>query len=96
MTIHHTDLLMQSSFVKLVDEHFNNPIDVFLKDTPVFWYSEKLTIDHLTMAPCLIMIKAQSKLWEVVPIKVKQYRQRVLEAFPATKGKFNMLNELLV
>jgi glutathione S-transferase len=81
----------KKSFAKLMDEHFKTLTDVFLKDTP-FCYSDEPTIADLAVAPCLTFIKARAKFWEAVPGKVKQYYERVLEAFPETKENFDMLD----
>ena len=81
----------QTSFSKLLNEHFVTLTDVFLKDTP-FCYSDKPTIADLAIAPCLTFIKARGKFWECVPGKVKEYYTRVLEAFPETKENFDMLD----
>jgi len=81
----------KKDFKTLCDTHFKTLTTVFLKDTK-FAYSDTPTIADLAIAPCLTFIKARSKFWEAVPQEVKDYRQRVLDAFPHTKENFDMLD----
>jgi len=81
----------KEKFKSLQEDHFKVLCDVYLKDTK-FCYSDTPTIADLAVAPCLTFIKARSKFWDAVPDKVKKYHAAVLEAFPATKENFDMLD----
>jgi len=83
----------KAKFASLRDEHFKTLTDVFLKDTK-FVYSDTPTIADLSIGPCLSFLKARSKFWEAVPQDVKDYHQRVLDAFPETKTHFDILDDM--
>jgi len=80
----------KANFKKLLEEVFPVLLDVFLKDKK-FCYSDEPTIADLSIAPVLTFLMARKKFWEKVPDAVKEYRARVLEAFPDTKENFDML-----
>jgi len=81
----------KESFAKLLAEVFPVLVDVYLKDTP-YCYSATPTIADLAVAPTLTFLKARKAFWAKVPKEVKEYHARVLEAFPATKENFDMLD----
>mgnify|MGYP003872968467 CR=1 FL=1 len=80
----------KKQFKVLVDEHFKLLLEVYLKDTP-FIFSETPTIADLSVALPLVFIMARGKFWDAVPEKVKEYRQRVLDAFPEASEHFQLI-----
>lgn len=84
----------KKSFAKLLD-HLKTLTTVFLNDTP-FIFSETPTIADLAVALPLVFIMARSKFWDAVPQEVKDYRKRVMDAFPATSEEFQMIEKMCV
>lgn len=78
----------KEKFALLLD-HLKTLTDVFLKDKP-FIFSDTPTIADLAVALPLVFVMARSKFWAKVPDKVKEYHQRVIDAFPEAKESFDM------
>jgi glutathione S-transferase len=83
----------KEDFKKLCDEHFPILLDTFLKDNK-FCYSDTPTIADLGVAPLLTLIKGRPKFWAKVPEGVKEYHERVLQAFPEADEYFKMLDSM--
>lgn len=83
----------KKNFKILRDSHFKTLTSIFLKETK-FCFSDTPTIADLSIAAILTLIKGRSKFWEAVPQEVKDYQQRVFDAFPETKENFDMLSTM--
>jgi glutathione S-transferase len=87
------DAKKREDFKKLQEEVFPILMGTFLKDTK-FIYSDTPTIADLSVAPALNFLKARKKFWAKVPDEVKEYYQRVVDAFPGAKENFDMLADM--
>lgn len=68
-------------FKDLVEDHFSVLINTFLNGLP-FIYSDTPTIADLSVGLGMTGLKARKYFWDEVPQAVKEYYQRVIDAFP--------------
>mmetsp|Transcript_22672 Transcript_22672/g.47833 ORF Transcript_22672/g.47833 Transcript_22672/m.47833 type:complete len:225 (-) Transcript_22672:305-979(-) len=87
------EVMAKKQFAKLLETHFPVLLNVFLKDTP-FCFSDKPTIADLAVAPIITLLKGRKKFYEKVPDAVKEYYQRVYDAFPGANEYFKTLDDM--
>ncbi|KAL3767384.1 hypothetical protein ACHAWO_010403 [Cyclotella atomus] len=75
-------------FKKLMDNTFLNGKKFCFSDTP--------TIADLSVAPLITLLKGRKKFWATVPDGIKEYYERVLEAFPGMMEYVKLLDDKAV
>ncbi|KAL7517990.1 hypothetical protein ACHAWX_002858 [Stephanocyclus meneghinianus] len=84
--------MAKQQFKKLIEVHFPLIQDTFLNGKK-FCYSDTPTIADLSLGPLVTLLKGRKKFWEKVPEGIKEYYERVLEAFPGMMEYVKLLED---
>ncbi|KAL7509078.1 hypothetical protein ACHAXN_006221 [Cyclotella atomus] len=66
------------------------------EDQAKFCFSDTPTIADLSVAPLITLLKGRKKFWATVPDGIKEYYERVLEAFPGMMEYVKLLDDKAV
>ncbi|KAL3796319.1 hypothetical protein ACHAWO_008988 [Cyclotella atomus] len=71
-------------------------VDVDEDQAKKFCFSDTPTIADLSVAPLITLLKGRKKFWAAVPDGIKEYYERVLEAFPGMMEYVKLLDDKAV